>query len=383
MSVHLYVVRVPGRCSLAHGSGSQICTFIDLAGHERYLKTTVFGMTGHAPDYSMLMVGSNMGLVGTTREHLGLALALSVPVFVVLTKLDLCPPNVLDETARTLTRLLKSPSCRKIPYLVQSRDDVIFVAYNFTSQKLAYLHTCSFYLYAYLHCVLHDDNLSQLKKTCRALCCSHSENREWDMNLNIRVECTVFEMFSCCARRLCPIFKVSNVTGENLDLLRVFLNLLPIRTEAPVEGPAEFDIDEIFNVPGVGTVVSGTVKSGLIRQGQSLLLGPDPLGNFQPAQIRSIQRKRMPVAECNGGQTASFALKKVKRNQVRKGMVMVDAALNPRATWDFEADILILHHPTTIQLGYQAVYYVFVYITSLTCCCSILLVFLVHFLHVL
>lgn len=92
-------------------------------------------MTGHAPDYSMLMVGSNMGLVGTTREHLGLALALSVPVFVVLTKVDLCPPNVLDDTARTLTRLLKSPSCRKIPYLVQNTDDVIFVAYNFTSQK--------------------------------------------------------------------------------------------------------------------------------------------------------------------------------------------------------------------------------------------------------
>lgn len=31
-------------------------TFIDLAGHEKYLKTTVFGMTGHAPDFSMLMV---------------------------------------------------------------------------------------------------------------------------------------------------------------------------------------------------------------------------------------------------------------------------------------------------------------------------------------
>jgi len=30
-------------------------TFIDLAGHEKYLKTTVFGMTGHAPDFSMLM----------------------------------------------------------------------------------------------------------------------------------------------------------------------------------------------------------------------------------------------------------------------------------------------------------------------------------------
>lgn len=35
---------------------SKVITFIDLAGHERYLKTTVFGMTGHAPDFGMLMV---------------------------------------------------------------------------------------------------------------------------------------------------------------------------------------------------------------------------------------------------------------------------------------------------------------------------------------
>ncbi len=30
---------------------SKVITFIDLAGHEKYLKTTVFGMTGHAPDF--------------------------------------------------------------------------------------------------------------------------------------------------------------------------------------------------------------------------------------------------------------------------------------------------------------------------------------------
>lgn len=38
-------------------NSAKVITFIDLAGHERYLKTTVFGMTGHAPDFGMLMVG--------------------------------------------------------------------------------------------------------------------------------------------------------------------------------------------------------------------------------------------------------------------------------------------------------------------------------------
>ncbi len=43
----------------------------------------------------------------------------------------------------------------------------------------------------------------------------------------------------------------------------------------------------------------------------SLLLGPTSLGEFVPVSIRGIHRKRMPVREVRGGQTASFALKKV------------------------------------------------------------------------
>ena len=44
----------------------------------------------------VLQVGSNAGIVGMTKEHLGLALALNVPVFVVVTKIDMCPANILQ-----------------------------------------------------------------------------------------------------------------------------------------------------------------------------------------------------------------------------------------------------------------------------------------------
>ncbi|XP_029446060.1 GTP-binding protein 1 isoform X3 [Rhinatrema bivittatum] len=206
---------------------SKIITFIDLAGHEKYLKTTVFGMTGHLPDFCMLMVGSNAGIVGMTKEHLGLALALNVPVFVVVTKIDMCPANILQETLKLLQRLLKSPGCRKIPVLVQNKDDVIVTASNFSSE------------------------------------------------------------------RMCPIFQISNVTGENLDLLKMFLNLLSPRSSSREEEPAEFQIDDTYSVP-------------------------------------------------------------IKRSSIRKGMVMVSPRLNPQASWEFEAEILVLHHPTTISPRYQA-----------------------------
>ncbi|CAN9505941.1 unnamed protein product [Ophioblennius macclurei] len=267
---------------------SKVITFIDLAGHEKYLKTTVFGMTGHLPDFCMLMVGSNAGIVGMTKEHLGLALALNVPVFVVVTKIDMCPANILQETLKLLQRLLKSPGCRKIPVLVQNKDDVIVTASNFSSE------------------------------------------------------------------RMCPIFQISNVTGENMDLLKMFLNLLSSRTSYRDDQPAEFQIDDTYSVPGVGTVVSGTTLRGLIRLNDTMLLGPDPLGSFIQIAVKSIHRKRMPVKEVRGGQTASFALKKIKRSSIRKGMVMVSPRLSPQATWEFEAEILVLHHPTTISPRYQA-----------------------------
>ncbi|XP_028978168.2 GTP binding protein 1, like isoform X1 [Esox lucius] len=267
---------------------SKVVTFIDLAGHEKYLKTTVFGMTGHLPDFCMLMVGSNAGIVGMTKEHLGLALALNVPVFVVVTKIDMCPANILAETLKLLQRLLKSPGCRKIPVLVQNKDDVIVTASNFSSE------------------------------------------------------------------RMCPIFQISNVTGENMDLLKMFLNLLSSKTSYKEDEPAEFQIDDTYSVPGVGTVVSGTTLRGLIRLNDTLLLGPDPLGSFLPIAVKSIHRKRMPVKEVRGGQTASFALKKIKRSSIRKGMVMISPRLTPQATWEFMAEILVLHHPTTISPRYQA-----------------------------
>ena len=56
------------------------------------------------PFSGMLMVGANAGIVGMTKEHLGLALALSVPVFVVVTKIDMCPPNVLQVHTITLIK---------------------------------------------------------------------------------------------------------------------------------------------------------------------------------------------------------------------------------------------------------------------------------------
>mmetsp|Transcript_28049 Transcript_28049/g.75778 ORF Transcript_28049/g.75778 Transcript_28049/m.75778 type:complete len:612 (-) Transcript_28049:155-1990(-) len=271
---------------------SKVVTLVDLAGHERYFRTTAYGLTGHLPDYACLIVGANMGVVGMCKEHLGVALALKVPVFFVITKVDICPEHILKTTVQALTAILRKPGVKKKPFLVRSMDDVLLCARN-----------------------MHTDSLA-------------------------------------------PVFLSSSVTGKGLDLVRTFFSLLPQRQRwvERQSGLAEFVIDETFGVPGVGTVVAGTVKQGIIRPNATLLLGPDIAdGLFKATTIKSIHYKRLPVGQVVAGQTAAMALKKVKRTQVRKGMVLVDERVKPVASWEFDADIAILTHSTTIQPRYQAV----------------------------
>jgi len=273
---------------------SKVLTFVDLAGHEKYLKTTVFGLTGHLPDFCLIVVGSNAGMIGMAKEHLGLALALNLPVMCVVTKIDMTPPNVMKETLSVLGKLLRSSGVRKLPLLVQEHKHAVIAAQNF------------------------------------------------------------------CSERVAPIFRVSSVTGEGLDNLKTFFNLLQPRIPTgKINDRAEFTVDDVFSVPGVGTVVSGTLVSGKVKAGDTMLMGPDSIGKFEQVHIKSIHRKRLPVQEVVAGQAAAFALKKIKKNQVRKGTAFIGLGGEvPKSVWEFRGEVVILHHPTTIMTNYQAMVHV-------------------------
>ncbi|KAK5282372.1 hypothetical protein LTR40_003402 [Exophiala xenobiotica] len=243
---------------------AKVITFTDLAGHEKYLRTTVFGLLSSEPNYCLLMVAANNGLIGMSKEHLGIALALNVPVMVVITKIDICPPQILEQTISQLTKILKSPGARKIPIFIRNHEETVMTATQFVSQ------------------------------------------------------------------RICPIFQVSNVTGESLDLVRTFLNILPHHGHYDSDAPFEFHINDTFSVPF-----------------------------FETTSIRSIERKRIQVPGCSAGQSASFALKRIRRKEVRKGMVVLPKTESlPKVYREFVAEVLILSHATTIRPKYQAMLHV-------------------------
>ena len=59
------------------------------------------------------------------QEHLGVSLALNVPIAVCVTKIDMTPPNILKQTIDMLVKVLKSPGCRRIPVFVNTPQQAV------------------------------------------------------------------------------------------------------------------------------------------------------------------------------------------------------------------------------------------------------------------
>eukprot|EP00051_Salpingoeca_urceolata_P029337 m.6604 g.6604 ORF g.6604 m.6604 type:complete len:691 (+) comp2691_c0_seq1:275-2347(+) len=275
---------------------SKIIKFIDLPGHERYLRTTVFGLTGREIHYVALVVAGNIGPTGTTREHLDLAVVLQVPVFIVVTKIDLCSRSVLKKSLSEIMNLLKAPGVNKVPLVVSGKDDVVVGAGHFKQADIS---------------------------------------------------------------QVTPIFLASNVTGKNLDLLRSFLNLLPATPEPEtLDEPPLFQVEETFQVHNVGPVVAGTLLKGMVRCGDTMMLGPDASGTYLPVEVIGIHRNRTPYRAVKGGQMASFLLHGVERSDIRTGQVLLHETGDPLACLEFEADIFLLHHATCLTPRFQATAYV-------------------------
>lgn len=271
-----------------------VVTFIDLAGHERYLKTTITGLSSSFSDYAVITIAANMGVLRMTKEHLGIALALKIPVIVVITKIDLAPEHVLNRTINRLNRILTSKAAgHKIPLPITD-----------SSVADTYIH----------------------------------------MKMRNKL-------------RHVPIFQVSNKSGHNIGLLRnSILGLEPYNRAIVDDDINLFQIDERYQVTGVGTVLYGVLRRGKISVNDKLFLGPFN-GQYTEVLVKSIHnnvKEHVPYLE--SGITGCLAIKilgkknPIRPEYIRRGMVVIS---HPQSVYEFLAEVLILHHPTTIGINYQ------------------------------
>jgi len=292
-------------------SSSRIVTLIDLAGHQRYMSTTLFGLGSHSPDLVLIVVNAISSITNVTIDHISLALSIEKPIAIVVNKTDLTSREELDIYCEEITRALQALHENINTFKVTNLGDATIAASKLDEQNFL------------------------------------------------------------------PIFLTSCVTGAGLSSLYTYFNTIaPItdynnQTSAFVQS-TELQVDETFEVPGIGTVVSGLMIVGTIREGDEMLIGPDDEGNFTPVSIISLQRHKIPCNFVRAGQKCTMAIKG-HNFKVRRGMVMreVDPDWKSKFSicWNFNAKLKFINNDRPkLGQGNQ----VSVYIGNVKQTCSIL-----------
>ena len=154
-----------------------------------------------------------------------------------------------------------------------------------------------------------------------------------------------------------PLLRTSAVTKAGIDTLDRLFEALPKRA-TPERESFRLYIDRSYKVTGVGAVASGTVNSGTVATGDELLLGPMADGSFREVEVRSIEMHYHRVDEATAGRIVGIALKGVDESEIERGMALVPRDADPEPVREFEAEVMVLNHPTRIREGYEPVVHV-------------------------
>jgi GTPase len=82
-------------------------TFFDVAGHQRYFRTIIKGVSSYCPDYLCIVVDAKAGQKQTGLDHINIALSYDTPIFVVFTKIDLATHDELIQSEQVVRELIK------------------------------------------------------------------------------------------------------------------------------------------------------------------------------------------------------------------------------------------------------------------------------------
>ncbi len=119
--------------------------------------------------------------------------------------------------------------------------------------------------------------------------------------------------------RRVPIVAASSVTGAGLNELRAALDAeLAGTAPRPDIGRPRLPVDRSFAMSGFGTVVTGTLVGGALRQGAELAVLPAG----RRVRVRGLQQHNRPVEEARPGSRTAVNLSGLDHSQVRRGDVL-------------------------------------------------------------
>ena len=113
-----------------------------------------------------------------------------------------------------------------------------------------------------------------------------------------------------------PIFQVSSETGEGIQNLRDFLsNLEGEKRDVDRNDLFRLPVDRVFTVHGFGTVVTGTVISGVVENDQKVQVYPGD----KTCEVRTLQKHEKKAQKAIKGERAALNLSDIEKDEIQRG----------------------------------------------------------------
>lgn len=345
-------------------------TLIDLCGHEKYFTTTATGIAGMWPDYAIVVISPSRGILNMTKQHFRMLMSYNIPIFIVITKIDMAIEDsciIVDKQVTTLCKMYK----RKVEFMNNYK---MYHSYNNGN-------------------ILCSSNSIQCENDIQEGKYSQKEND--DIHLFLRYENDKINCINNIIQGLkmgngkqsyIPVVYVSNVNGYYLDVVKTaIMNIEPrdlwcrdentnhivnfFRTQLnlPTLGldnkhlGSTFYIDRPYNVRGIGIVLSGINRGEQISVNDVVLLGPINK-TFIKIKIKSLHNdNRTEIKSMNNHHRGCIAIRSlhetITKSQIKKGMVLItNPAMYKYVGFRFKAAVTIFgSHSATLRNGYSPV----------------------------
>ena len=293
---------------------TKIINFYDMAGgNKTFNRTTLPTLSNEYLDYLLFVISANENITRKTENYLSFMYNVDVPVITIINKIDLISEEELKQFVKkykeTIKKLNSELNLQKIPKIIKNDEDVELFSRSMDEKEI---------LVTFL--------VSTLK---------------WEGGL------TLFKNF------LRSLPKVNGIIYNN-D------NLKQRQKELELE-KMEFDIHEIIHKE-TNAILIGIVSSGKLRTNSKCYLGPDSNGNFKIVEVCNIFCKKVAVSYSYKGQYCSVCIKSLgkintlTRENVKKGMSLLDIRMNPIASRLFEIEIWTIDETTKfLKNSYQPI----------------------------
>ena len=297
---------------------------LDIAGHDRYFNNSMRAITEFNPSYALLVVSSVKGIDDISS-------LVNISDVNKLSKGKII--QNMNKTYLTVCGILQIPIIVVITKIDNCTNEQLA---NTKNDIITYMKALKYKSYI----TVNEDNFEKI-------------SYDYNNNSNIYL----------------PIFTVSNVTGENIELLNNFLFRVEVRDNYP-KGKEQlykfaqkenfknlFEIYNTYRVKGKGLIVHGRVKLGQFKTQDEFNIGPFSNG-YMKVRIRSIHDdSRSPAEILTEGMYGCLCIKnvnnkeKLTKKMLRRGKVVTD--YNEYFT-EITCSSRVGHHQTTIEKKYRS-----------------------------